>query len=52
MIGKIARSVHYSILNAMPGPKKRVVKKKKKANLKYDHRDYRGPNGVLEDAQK
>lgn len=52
MIGKIAKSLHYSILNSLPGKKKGMKKGKKKAKVGYDHRDYRGPNGVLEDSQK
>ena len=49
-IGKIKRSLSYAILNTKKGVKKGPKKGKKPSGS--NSRDYRGPNGVLEDAQK
>lgn len=51
MIGQIKRSASYGILNSLPGKKKGTKTGKKKPKVDYKHRDYRGPNGVLEDSQ-
>ena len=39
-------------LGLNPPEKKKAKKKKKKKKLPYNHRDYRGVEGVLEDAQR
>ena len=56
MIGKIVKSLHYNILNNLPGPKKAQggprKKKKPKKPAGSNSRDYRGVDGVVDDATK
>ena len=53
MIGRIHKSLHYGIINSMPGKKKgkkRGNKRKSKPGSGASERDYRGVDGVVDDA--